>query len=106
MRANEFFKSASSVYGKTVINPTDAGYFTSIQQREMLALWRRFIRKYVSVMLMNDGWEYSSGCVEEFYLALKEGVDIYSHDFKRMDRGKLKVPPTNALCRTSNIDRP
>ncbi len=85
-QSNEFFKIASSKYGSYVINPISAGDFINMQQREWLALWRRFIRRYVCKVLMNEGWEYSNGCVEEFYLALKEGVEIFDYNFNPVNR--------------------
>ena len=43
-------------------------------QDEYLAFWERLIRTRVELVYFNDGWQYSSGCVFEFAVALDEGV--------------------------------
>ncbi len=78
-----FVRDAHEKFDKDiVVSSLNAGYFSNIQQRQGLAMWRKFIRKYVSKLVLNDGWEYSNGCVEELYLALKEGKEVRDSRFK------------------------
>src|SRR3989338_7747849 len=46
-------------------------------QEHYMALWERVIATFATAVHFNDGWEYSTGCVEELVIALGSGKEIY-----------------------------
>jgi hypothetical protein len=46
-------------------------------QDEYLALWERVIRTRVKLVFFNDAWQYSSGCVFEYAVAVDTGIPAF-----------------------------
>ena len=67
---------------RLVIEPTplEADGWTQRQYRDF---WCALIEQYVAVVVLADGWQFSTGCVFEFATAIKSGKDAQS------------IPPAN-----------
>lgn len=46
-------------------------------QKNYLTFWETFIRERVSQIYFNEGWEYSNGCVFEYWVAADEGLQTF-----------------------------
>jgi len=96
----------TKLYGPYVINPTEVGYFGNTPQRKGLALWRKFIRKYVKRMVMNEGWEYSNGCVEEFFLANAEQIELLDHKLQPINVRQSSYDIVGAIKDVKSLELP
>lgn len=62
-------------------------------QEEYMVFWKEVIHKYVDFVYMNDGWEYSNGCVEEFFYASGMKIPVYNLNFQpiTLEEGKSMI---------------
>lgn len=49
-------------------------------QEHYMSLWRQVIVRYARTVALNDMWHWSTGCVEEFLIAIQSGKRILAHD--------------------------
>ena len=70
--ARRFIEELRSL-GDVVIEPTsfDVPHWT---QNDYRHLWGQVIKRYVGRVFFVDGWEYSSGCAYEFWVAVGSGI--------------------------------
>ncbi len=47
------------------------------QQDHYMAFWERVINTFANDVRLNEDWQYSNGCVEEFLIGLQSGKNIY-----------------------------
>lgn len=76
LHARQFVERLRSE-GKIVIEPTSLqiGHWT---QSDYRYLWGKVIQRYARRVWLLDGWQYSSGCVFEFYVAVRDGIETVS----------------------------
>lgn len=55
-------------------------------QPDYLYYWGQIIVKCVGKIVFLDGWNYSNGCIYEYYAGLKIGVELVDQDFKPLNR--------------------
>lgn len=70
---------------RIVIEPTslEVGHWT---QNDYRHLWGKVIELYVRRVWLLDGWQYSSGCVFEFYVASREGIETLDETGRYISR--------------------
>ncbi|MGK7950420.1 MAG: hypothetical protein AB4368_16950 [Xenococcaceae cyanobacterium] len=59
---------------KIVIDPTALPPIPEWKQQDWHLFWRQVIERYVSTVFLVDDWQYSNGCVHEFWIAQKNGI--------------------------------
>ena len=62
---------------RIIIEPTslEFGHWT---QNDYRHLWGKVIERYARRVWLLDGWQYSSGCAFEFYVASRSGIETLS----------------------------
>jgi len=60
----------------TVVDPLALADVTGWEQDDYRVFWGKVIEEYVSVVVLRQGWEFSSGCAYEYYVALGAGAAI------------------------------
>jgi hypothetical protein len=71
--------------GRLVIEPTSL-HLPLWTQNDYRHLWGRVIERYVRRVVLLDGWQLSSGCSYEFFVAAKYGVECVTQDFQPINR--------------------
>jgi hypothetical protein len=61
-------------HGCFVIDPS-CFFVEGWPQEDYLELWCRVVERYASIVILNDGWEYSNGCVTEYITAVSHGIE-------------------------------
>ncbi|MBX4189908.1 hypothetical protein KW791_01240 [Candidatus Parcubacteria bacterium] len=54
-------------------------------QQHYMAFWEQIIVRYVDVIVFNDLWQYSNGCVEEFFIGLQHSRGLYTRELEPID---------------------
>lgn len=68
-------------------------------QEHYMSLWEQVIRRFATVICFNDGWHYSTGCVEEFLIGIQTDKEI-------VDRNLQPIRPHDELDKIKTaIDR-
>ncbi len=65
-----------------VIDPTTVHDVPGWGQRDYHAFWARVIERYAGTVVFADGWEYSSGCAQEFLSAVRVGARLLREDLE------------------------
>jgi len=60
-------------HGCFVIDPS-CFFVEGWSQRDYLELWCGVVERHASIVVLNDGWEYSNGCVTEYIAAVSRGI--------------------------------
>lgn len=55
-------------------------------QNDYRHLWGKVIERYARRVVLLDGWQFSSGCSFEFYVAARSGIDASSQDGQFISR--------------------
>ncbi len=63
-----------------VIDPTALSPIPEWKQQDWRSFWRQVIEKYVSTVFLVDDWQYSNGCVYEFWIAQKNEIPTLNED--------------------------
>lgn len=58
-----------TLFSKTLIDPTAVPDIDGWLQDDYRVLWGKVIELYADTVVFLDGWQYSSGCVYEFFVA-------------------------------------
>jgi hypothetical protein len=61
-----------------VIDPTSLEDVPEWTQADYRFFWGRVIEEFVHRVVFADGWHYSSGCVFEFWIALRSGRSLHN----------------------------
>jgi hypothetical protein len=51
-------------------------------QHDYLFYWGEVIRKFVKKIVFLDGWNYSNGCIYEYYIGLINGVELVNQNLE------------------------
>ena len=70
---------------RIVVEPTslNVGHWTQSDYRH---LWGKVIERYAHRVWLLDGWQYSSGCAFEFFVAAREGIETLSESGSYISR--------------------
>jgi hypothetical protein len=79
--------------GRVVIDPTTLGDVPGWAQADYHAFWTQVIERYVDTVVFLDGWEFSSGCAQEFLAAVRAGARLLREDLTplRLDEGERLI---------------
>jgi hypothetical protein len=55
-------------------------------QEEYRNFWAAVIRRYAAMVVLLDGWQYSSGCSSEFLTATTNGILTFREDLQPLSR--------------------
>ena len=58
-------------------------------QPDYLYYWGQIITKYVNKIIFIDGWCFSKGCIYEYYIGLKKGIELVDQNFKLLNQEKV-----------------
>ncbi|MBN9606217.1 MAG: hypothetical protein J0G30_06370 [Actinomycetales bacterium] len=67
-----------------VIEPTSLLGIVGYEQVDYHRLWCALIERYADFVVLNEGWQYSTGCATEFATAAISGARILDHDLNEM----------------------
>ncbi len=54
-------------------------------QEHYMSLWEQVINRFATIICFNDGWQYSTGCVEEFLIGLQKEKDMTDRTLSALD---------------------
>jgi hypothetical protein len=72
--------------GRVVIDPSSLADIPGWTQDDYLTFWGSVIERFVERVIFVDGWQFSRGCVFEFYLATTAGIPTYSSERQPLRR--------------------
>lgn len=64
--------------GRIVIDPTAIPHIPGWTQQDWRFFWQQVIECYITTAFFINDWQYSNGCVYEFWVAQKKGIPIFS----------------------------
>jgi len=75
-------KSAAANFRAKLLAVIEPGSLqvTGWKQTDYHLLWVRVIERFIARLIMLDGWQFSTGCVIEFYEAIKRGIPVERPD--------------------------
>ena len=79
--------------GRVVIDPTTLDDVPGWAQADYHAFWTQVIERYAATVVFLDGWEFSSGCTQEFLAAYRAGARLLREDLTplRPDEGEQLI---------------
>ncbi len=83
--AGTVVKKVRKETGRVVINPTAIPSIGGWKQEDWRTFWRRVIELHVSTTLFVDDWQYSNGCVYEFWVAHSKGLPTMDEEMQPLD---------------------
>lgn len=84
-----------------VIEPASL-HITTWDQQDYHRFWTETLRRFVSRVVIIDGWQYSIGCVIEFHYAVQCGIEMFSQNglpLKEKEGGKLVLAAADEIER-------
>jgi hypothetical protein len=77
-------------------------------QSEYKNFWRRVIEQFVNKIVFLNGWEYSTGCIEEFRVACDEHLLMFNEELKALTiaSGRQLIASALADLRRAGHDAP
>jgi hypothetical protein len=67
-----------------IIEPTSLRDVVDYEQYDYHRLWCALIERHANIVVFNEGWQYSTGCVTEFATAALAGLRILDHHLNEM----------------------
>ncbi|GBF82700.1 hypothetical protein AsFPU1_4134 [Aphanothece sacrum FPU1] len=64
--------------GKIVVDPTALPHIPGWTQQDWRFFWQQVIEYYITTAFFINDWQYSNGCVYEFWVAQKKGIPTFS----------------------------
>lgn len=64
--------------GKIVVDPTALPHIPGWTQQDWRLFWQQVIECYITTAFFVNDWQYSNGCVYEFWVAQKKGIPTFS----------------------------
>jgi hypothetical protein len=77
MHAHQIIQELRKQTGKVVVNPTALPSFPGWTQRDWHSFWGNVIDRYVTTAFFINDWQYSNGCVYEFWVAQRKGIPTF-----------------------------
>jgi len=78
-------KLRNEARGVVVIDPSAIPPIPHWRQEHWRSFWEEAIRRYVTTAYFIDGWQFSNGCVHEFFTALDKGIPVYDESEDALD---------------------
>jgi hypothetical protein len=88
-----------------VIDPTAMGDLRGWTQPDYRFFWGRVIELYANEVVFRDGWQHSSGCSYEFFVAVQSGALTLREDLTRLalEDGQALVRAAVEECETRGV---
>jgi hypothetical protein len=88
-----------------VIDPTAMGDLPGWTQPDYRYFWGRVIELYANEVVFRDGWQHSSGCAYEFFVALQSGASTLREDLTplSLENGQELVRAAVEECETRGV---
>lgn len=84
LHAQQIIKSLREQTGCIVVNPTALPPLPDWTQRDWHSFWEKVIERYVTTAFFINDWQYSKGCVYEFWVAQRQRIPTF-------DEGKCSL---------------
>ena len=68
-----------------VIDPTALTPIANWKQQDWRSFWQQVIERYVNTVFLINDWQYSNGCVYEFWVAQKNEIPTLNEDRHPLD---------------------
>ena len=78
--AHHFISRLREETEQIVIDPTALPPIPEWKQQDWRSFWKQVIERYVATVFLIDDWQYSNGCVYEFWVAQKNGIPTLNQD--------------------------
>lgn len=66
--------------GNIVVDPTALPCISGWTQQDWRSFWQQVIERYATTAFFVNDWQYSNGCVYEFYVAQKKGIPTFNEE--------------------------
>jgi hypothetical protein len=73
---------------RVVVDPTALPDLPGWTQDDYRDFWGRVIERFACEVVVRDGWQFSSGCSYEFYVATRAGLAVVAEDGHELDAGE------------------
>jgi hypothetical protein len=83
--ARQIIQRIRETTGRIVIDPTAMPPLTGWLQKDWRYFWRQVIERYAAAVVFVDDWQYSNGCVYEFWVAKKKGIPTMDERMRSLD---------------------
>jgi hypothetical protein len=98
-------RTRSAFSDELIIEPTSLRDVEGYEQPDYHRLWCALIERHASVVVFNDGWQYSTGCVTEFATAALSGLRILDHHLDEMPIADAALLLEEAISRLERSGR-
>lgn len=76
LHAQQFIQKLRDQKDYIVIDPSALSALPSWTQRDWRSFWGKVIERYVNTAFFINDWQYSNGCVYEFWIAQRKGIPV------------------------------
>lgn len=84
-QAQNFIQQLRHKTGKIVIDPTAISHIPDWTQQDWRYFWQQVIEHYITTAFFINDWQYSNGCVYEFWIAKKKGIPTFNEHHKKLN---------------------
>lgn len=78
LHAQQIIQRLREQTGCIVVNPTALPPLSGWTQPDWYSFWGKVIERYVTTAFFINDWQYSKGCVYEFWVAQKQGIPTFN----------------------------
>jgi hypothetical protein len=71
--------------GRPVFDPTCFGVYKGWNQRDYVDLCLQIIASKADSVVFADGWQFSSGCIEEYEVVVASGLPMFDFALRQLD---------------------
>ncbi len=68
-----------------MFDPTCFGVYAEWNQRDYVDLCLRILSSKADAVVLADGWQFSSGCIEEFAVIVASGLPMFDSGLRELD---------------------
>jgi hypothetical protein len=87
---------------RVVIDPTAVSDIPGWTQSDYHVFWGDVLARYARTTLFRDGWQFSTGCSYEFFVAHREGTEVLDEKGHPLSRGRGIVLLREAIVRVAD----
>jgi hypothetical protein len=91
--ADKLILKYKSLIKNPILNPGQLGFIKEWSHQDYRKFWSQIIKFYVENIIFVNEWEYSKGCIYEFYLANIYNIPMYNQNLEILspDEGFSRV---------------
>src|SRR5207249_857996 len=93
----ELVRSLRENSARYVIDPTSVLTIRQWKQDDYRFFWGRVIETLVDCVVFRNGWEWSSGCCYEFFVASSGGIRLLTEDLQPLSLGRARTLVSDVL---------